>query len=227
MCLGPRTQPHPPEAPARPRGRPRGRQMSQLRQWPLPGGKQQSAPALSLGRMACGLSAASGPGALPGAPPPRSGLGAEMKQLKTGSGDKGGVSSCGWRARMGSARQGCSFIVDSRTPQWPDLAPPPTPKRQRKQPRRPQQGHSAVSYRGTLVSFSKPSTWARADTEAARTPAPCGLAVPHPEQVTLRAGQLMGRGSNSACPCWLVMLQVAAVTGGAKAESAGLLGKRH
>lgn len=213
--------------------------MSQLRQWPLPGGKQQSAPALSLGRMACGLSAASGPGALPGAPPPRSGLGAEMKQLKTGSGDKGGVSSCGWRARMGSARQGCSFIVDSRTPQWPDLAPPPTPKRQRKQPRRPQQGHSAVSYRGTLVSFSKPSTWARVDTEAARTPAPCGLAVPHPEQtpcglapphpeqVTLRAGQLMGRGSNSACPCWLVMLQVAAVTGGAKAESAGLLGKRH
>lgn len=84
-----------------------------------------------------------------------------------------------------------------------------------------------MSYRGTLVSFSKPSTWARVDTEAARTPAPCGLAVPHPEQVTLRAGQLMGRGSNSACPCWLVMLQVAAVTGGAKAESAGLLGKRH
>lgn len=223
MCLGPRTQPHPPEAPARPRGR----QMSQLRQWPLPGGKQQSAPALSLGRMACGLSAASGPGALPGAPPPRSGLGAEMKQLKTGFGDKGGVSSCGWRARMGSARQGCSFIVDSRTPQRPDPAPPPTPKIQRKQPRRPQQGHSAVSYRGTLVSFSKPSTWARVDTEAARTPAPCGLAVPHPEQVTLRAGQLMGRGSNSACPCWLVMLQVAAVTGGAKAESAGLLGKRR
>lgn len=128
MCLGPRTQPHPPEAPARPRGRPRGRQMSQLRQWPLPGGKQQSAPALSLGRMACGLSAASGPGALPGAPLPRSGLGAEMKQLKTGFGDKGGVSSCGGRARMGSARQGCSFIVDSRTPQRPDPAPPPPPK---------------------------------------------------------------------------------------------------
>lgn len=140
---------------------------------------------------------------------------------------------------MGSVRQGCSFIVDSRTPQRPDPAPPPTPKRQRKRPRRPQQGHSAVSYRGTLVSFSKPNTWARVDTEAARTPAPCGLVVPHPEQtrcglapphpeqVTLRAGQLMGRGSNSACPCWLVMLQVAAVTGGAKAESAGLLGKRH
>lgn len=51
-----------------------------------------------------------------------------MKQLKTGFGDKGGVSSCGWRARMGSARQGCSFIVDSRTPQWPDLAPPPHPQ---------------------------------------------------------------------------------------------------
>lgn len=30
---------------------------------------------------------------------------------------------------MGSARQGCSFIVDSRTPQRPDPAPPPHPQK--------------------------------------------------------------------------------------------------
>lgn len=193
--------------------------------------------------MACGLSAASGPGALPGAPPPRSGLGAEMKQPKTGSGDKGGVSSCGWRARMGSARQGCSFIVDSRTPQWPDLAPPPPPKykgnsregRSRDIPLCRTEGPWSASpnLAHGHVRIRKQRAHLRAHLRRVASPVPhpeqtpCGLAPPHPEQVTLRAGQLMGRGSNSACPCWLVMLQVAAVTGGAKAESAGLLGKRH
>lgn len=121
---------------------------------------------------------------------------------------------------MDSARQGRSFITDSRTPQQPDSAPH-TPKRQRKQLRSPQQGHSGLSYGGTLVSFSKPSRSVRADTSVApgvtsanssvhiRTP--CGLSPPPPRAgdaacraadgkgVELRLSLLAGHTPGSGC----------------------------